>query len=160
MKQLILILIIVLLFSACQGIYNRNKDITFDDIPIMGFETVEQIMQFVDAHVTFHSDEIHDTNEYWQSPDQTYIWGRGDCEDFCILAMYFVYQELGLEPFLVSGYSELDICGHGWVEVKGEWWEPQGGIRCDSYQDYYIDIYKISYAEVIYRSTHSHKTLR
>ena len=161
MKRVILILILLLLLG-CQWAYDRNKDITFDNIPVMGFETVEEVIRFVAARTSYHSDSIHDTDEYWQSPDQTYIWKTGDCEDFCILAMYLIYQELGLEPCLVAGtyVSKFISYRHGWVEVNDEWWEPQGGWRCDSYQDRFTDIYTINYAEVIYRSTHRHKALR
>jgi len=157
MKRSFLVLMTVLLFFGCQWIYDRNKNVTFPEIPHMGFETVREVVRFT-ADIDYVDDQIHDRDEYWQSPDQTYIWGTGDCEDYVILAMYLVYHELGIEPWLVGGYSGEGW--HAWMEADGEWWEPQSGYRCDWYRDRYSHIYRVDYAEVIYRSTHSHRALQ
>ena len=155
MKRLILI-ITILILSSCQWIYDRGEDIVFPEIPHMGFKTIQEVMAYT-SQIMYVSDSIHDCDEYWQSPDQTYIWQCGDCEDYSILAMYFLHHELGLNPFMVAGCC--DAGWHTWVEVDGEWWEPQAACRCDNYQSSFTHIYTIRYAEVIYRSTHSHKAL-
>jgi predicted transglutaminase-like cysteine proteinase len=82
-------------------------------IPATGATTPQEVCRWVDARVVYLADDIHDRTEYWQSPDQTYEWGRGDCEDYVILVMYLIHRDLGGWPSLVGGYF-VDA-GHAWV---------------------------------------------
>jgi len=66
MKRLILI-ITILILSSCQWIYDRGEDIVFPEIPHMGFKTIQEVMAYT-SQIMYVSDNIHDCDEYWQSP--------------------------------------------------------------------------------------------
>src|SRR3989304_1902078 len=103
MKKLtaILILIIVAVF----GCYWQPPDDYFpvyDEIPLLGFTSPIEIGWWNYWNIQYKTDSI--SPEYWQSPLQTYSWKTGDCEDFAILMMYFIYRELEGLPEMAIGY--------------------------------------------------------
>ena len=149
--------LLIIILSGCQWTPPSADGVIFDEIPPMGFASLQDIMDYT-SDIIYVSDQIHDCDDYWQSPDQTYIWNAGDCEDCCILAMYFIHQELGFEPTMIFGCFE-EQSWHAWVSVCGEWWEPQGGCRCEYYIDAATEFLIVGYDEAIYRSTHGHRAL-
>lgn len=60
--------------------------------------------------ITHNVIPAHDECDYWQSPEETYNFRQGDCEDMCILFMYLIHEQLGMD-------SELHILQVGNDEI-------------------------------------------
>lgn len=59
-------------------------------------QRLERINRFVNGSVLFGEDsDIWGQNDYWASPQETLVRGRGDCEDIAI-AKYFALLRLGM----------------------------------------------------------------
>lgn len=152
MKRIILIMFAVMLLVSCRaGLFEF-------DIPRLGFTSIESVLSWTSTNIRYAPDaRMHYPRlEYWQSPDQTYLWRAGDCEDYTILAMYFMHTELFLEPRMVAGWSYSK--GHAWLRVNGRDYDPQNGRDVTSDPNY-IAGYTLSYDEAIRRSTTTHRTL-
>jgi len=156
MKWLIILSIAVL--AGCSNVFGP-EEITYGDgtgytydIPDHGFETVEEVLFFVEDRISYENDPSGvGVRDYWKNPAETYYSGKGDCEDFTILAMYLIYQELGIEGNMIIGVNEDS--GHAWLEVNGVWWEPQKGGRNVDRQgfDRWPNRERVSYGEAMYR---------
>ena len=129
----------------------------FDEIPDLGIQTIQDAMTWVACNINWVDDSIHyPADEYWQSPAQTYVWRSGDCEDYCILVLYLIHRDVGIDGQMCVGY--FYDSGHAWVYVDGHYWEPQGGWIVDDNPNYSLS-YSIGYDEVIKRSTTTHKAV-
>ena len=132
---------------------------TFDEIPDLGIQTVQDAMSWVATEIRYVSDEIHyPANEYWQSPAQTYIWRSGDCEDYCILALYLVYRDVGIKGKMCTGMCYGGM--HAWLWVDGHYWEPHWGCMVDGNSEFTSPAVMLDYDEVIRRATTTHKAIR
>lgn len=150
MNKFFLLILVVFLASCIQPIFH------FPEIPNMGFETTQEVLDWVATNVRYTDDVIHyPQTEYWQSALQTYVWKFGDCEDFTILAMYLLNSHFGMKPRMATGY--LNGGGHAWLEINGVWYEPQDGIQVWPEWGYQLYQY-IGYDEVMKRSTTKHRT--
>lgn len=152
-----LVLAVTLALSGCGAWW---VDDTYDpafEIPATGATMPQGVCRWVDARVQYLGDDIHDRAEYWQSPDQTYEWGRGDCEDYVILVMYLIHRDLGGWPALIGGY----VSGgrHAWVGYAGRWYEPQTGYDVTDNPAYEYEL-TIEYGEVMWRSMNWHRSVR
>jgi len=76
---------------------------------------------------------VVDENNNWQTPSETLKKGEGDCEDFVILAIYII----GKGNMMFGEHSEGN---HAWLNVDGQWWEPQTAKRCERYSEKYNNI--------------------
>lgn len=124
-------------------------------IPPTGATTPEQVCLWVADRVEYLSDDIHDRAEYWQDPQQTYEWGRGDCEDYVILAMYLIHRDLGGWPQLLGGDTYVGY--HSWVGYEGRWYEVQTGADVTG-SIYYQCTVTIDYREVMWRAENWHRS--
>jgi hypothetical protein len=158
MKRLLPFLALLLLVS-CNPWWDVEDDYdpTFPEIPSFGFTSPLEIGQWLNRNVRYYGDEIHDKIEYWQSPDQTYIWRAGDCEDFAVLMMYMLHVELGGWPSLVMGYYYGGY--HGWVLYEGQWFEAQTGRDVTNDVHYVLDE-TVTYGITMWRSMNTHKVLK
>ena len=131
----------------------------FDEIPDLGIQTIQDAMVWVWWNINYVSAAIHyPSDEYWQSPAQTYVWRSGDCEDYCILVMYLIYRDIGIKGKMCVGYVYGGL--HGWVYVDGHFWEPQLGCMVDNNPEYTRPAVMLDYDEVIERATTTHKALK
>jgi len=148
-------LLLVLFMAGCTWFVEDTYDPAFD-IPATGATTPYEVCCWVGERVEYLGDEIHDKTDYWQSPDQTYEWGRGDCEDYAILVMYLIHRDLGGWPTLVIG----DCYGgcHGWVEYEGHWYEAQTGQDVTADPGYTENL-TVSYGKALWRSMNTHRTM-
>ena len=140
----------IYLFSGCY--LETQLDPSYSQIPKLGLSSIRDISQWIAARTTYKDDgEI----QYVQSPLETYQLQTGDCEDYAVFMMYLIHQELGGEPFLITG-MRLDVC-HAWVKYNGRYYEAQGGDDVTSNTkyvpeaewDYYTTMY---HAEVMHRT--------
>ena len=130
----------------------------FDEIPNLGIQTVQDAMDWVSKEIKYVPDSIHyPADEYWQSPAQTYVWRSGDCEDYCILVLYLIHRDVGIDGKMCVGIVHGG--GHGWVYVDGHFWEPLWGCMVDSNPEYTNPGVILGYEEVIKRATTTHKRL-
>ncbi len=138
------------------GDVSDTYDPQFPEIRPIGAMAPEHIGQWLNFSIQYVDDDIHDTYEYWQSPDQTYTWRAGDCEDFAILMMYMTRAELGGWPQLVKGM--LSGGGHAWIEWEGRWYEPLTGENITNDPNYVL-VSTISYGVALWRSMNTHKVI-
>ena len=142
--------ILVLALGGCANYFDPLW--SFDEIPDLGIQTVQDAMWWVADEIYYVSDSIHyPADEYWQSPAQTYVWRSGDCEDYAILALYLIHRDMGIDGMM---WCSSD---HGWVYVDGHEWEPQLGMICDGW---YSVIQMLPYEQVMRRATTTHKAIR
>ena len=131
----------------------------FDEIPELGIQTVQDAMSWVAHEIRYVSDAIHyPANEYWQSPAQTYVWRSGDCEDYCILVLYLIHRDVGIDGKMCVGMCYGGM--HGWVYVDGHFWEPQTARMVDNNPEYTSPAAMLDYDEVIRRATTTHKAIQ
>lgn len=158
MRKICVVVLAAVILCGCW----RNVLLEFD-VPDLGVETIDDALNWVAENITYVSDDIHDRAEYWQDPYQTYTWRTGDCEDFCILLMYLMYRDVGLDPSLVTGRvpdSDGELVGHGWVRVDGEDYESISGIRCTEWFAENAAVWRvIPYEEAMRRSTTIHRSV-
>ena len=157
MKRLLLFLILILLVS-CKPWWNVDDDYDpiFPEILSIDASSPQDIGLWLYYNIDYVGDAIHDMNEYWQSPDQTYQWRSGDCEDFAVLMMYMIRQELGGWPEL--GKGKYYGTGHGWVVYEGRWFEAQYGRDVTNDPNYRL-AETVSYGVTMWRSMNTHKVL-
>ena len=161
MKKLAVVLVVLLLLS-CRPWWNVSPeyDPRFAEIPVLGIVEPSDAGVWLVENITGVGDGIHDMAEYWQSPDQTYVWRTGDCEDFAILMMYFLHTELGGWPQLAIGTCGTGKRnGHAWVIYEGRWYEAQGGADVTDNPDYVL-LEAIPYGEAMWRSMNGHKAMK
>jgi len=159
------VLALVLLMVGCQ-FFHEDYDPSYPGSELDAYldshtlATVIECGQMVRYNVRYLDDLIHDKNEYWQSPDQTWAWNRGDCEDYALLWMYVVHHELGFYPELVVGdvYDAGIWYRHGWVFCDGEYYEPQSGMNVTNNWAYLPD-YLIGYGRAMWRSENPHRSV-
>jgi hypothetical protein len=145
----------VLLFAGC-NVWDDEYDPWYD-IPPIDATTPVEVVQVVAARIQYVPDAIHDRDEYWQSPDQTWTWCCGDCEDYVILSLYLLRRQFGGWPELAGG--EYDGASHAWVEYDGRWYEPQSGQDVTGDPAYTL-LLTISYGEVMERAETRHWSVR
>lgn len=131
----------------------------FEEIPELGIQTTQDAMTWVAWNINWVDDAIHyPADEYWQSPAQTYVWRSGDCEDYCILALYLIYRDVGIKGKMCIGMCYGGL--HAWVYVDGHFWEPQWGRIVDGNPEFTSPAVMLDYDEVIERATTTHKTIK
>lgn len=153
-----LALLCALAFVACVPWWDVSDtyDPQFPEVLPIGATTPLDIGVWLSHNIRYTGDDIHDKTEYWQSPDQTYRWRCGDCEDYAILMLYMLHTELGGWPALAVG--RYDDSGHGWVLWEGRQYEPQTG-RDVTEDPHYTLRETVPYGVALWRSMNTHRTL-
>lgn len=150
-------LIITLLFTGCDIWNERHPEfeyVQFNNIPPIGLTSIEETMEWVSDNIKYTPEEIH----YFQSPGETYDLMAGDCEDITALCMYLIKVELHTDSVMLLGWNGFS--GHAWVEVNGQWWEPQSALRCESYANVYTTIERWHYPETMWRAVELKRSIQ
>ena len=87
-----------------------------------GLEEFEQIINTI-TYDPYHDIKEWNRNEYWQSPDETRLLQRGDCEDLCLLLMDDL-NTVGIESFLIVINLPNDNIYHTLVRVDEVVYDP------------------------------------
>jgi len=120
------------------------------DVPYAG-DTVEDVMQWVATNIEYRTDqEVYGERSYWASPGEVWINRAGDCEDFCILALYLLHRDLGIDGEMMIGYPEGGT-GHTWLVIDGVQWAPMLGRPYDHGALGYTRIAVLNYHQVMRR---------
>ena len=129
--------------------------------------TQEEILEWVATEITYEGEPEIGEEGYlgyddWQTPEETLLYRKGDCEDFSILLMYLldligVKSELGLvltdpddekpDCKICGTVGDGDLGGHAMVFIDGVAYEPQSG-RIAKYE--YEIQYVMTYVEAMY----------
>ena len=68
--------------------------------------TPERVASFLRSHLVFQDDRLlFGQADYWQSPEEMLARGRGDCEDYALLACNLLSRQ-GKRAFVFSLYGE------------------------------------------------------
>lgn len=117
----ILFVVSVLLLTSC------NTNILMDDIvrevPDKFYSSTEAWF-WVSDNITYKADLFFGLTDQWQTPEETLELRTGDCEDFCILLMYFLH-EMDI-PSQFIGYGRTNF-KHAILMVNEKYIEPQIG---------------------------------
>jgi hypothetical protein len=155
-----LIVTVAVLLAGCSAWWVEDTYDPVFDIPAIIVTDVTDVLLLVTDRILYVNDTIHDKDEYWQSPDQTWTWQTGDCEDFVILAMYFLHREFGGWPELAGGWYDDGVTSgyHGWLMYEGRQYEPQTGMDVTDDPAYRLQR-TISYGETMWRAEYWHRAL-
>ena len=81
--------------------------------------TPEQLARFLNAHLTFQEDlSLFGQADYWQAPEEVLVRGRGDCEDYALLANDLLKRQ-GKKSFVFSLYGPKGYAHTVCVFVEG-----------------------------------------
>lgn len=79
-------------------------------------KTSKEVLDWVAHNIDYESDEeLNKTQDYWQSPEETLTYRRGDCEDFSILAM-FLLARIGIPSVMVFSNTATGMNGQAWED--------------------------------------------
>ena len=82
--------------------------------------TPEQVARFLRDHVIFQEDmHLFGKADYWQAPEEFLARGRGDCEDYALLARALLSRQ-GVRAFVFSLYGESGYAHTVCVFMEGE----------------------------------------
>ena len=113
-----------------------NKEYTVNAGP---FYSVMDVIGFTAYYVSYEE------NKPAQTPSVTFNRRLGDCEDYCILAMYLIKRDIGIIP-------RMGICdlSHTFIEIHGVFYEPQNGTEVTLfYKEYFNTINFMDYEDAI-----------
>ena len=139
MARLAAVILVVLTFS-CSLPTVADWDYSFPDGG-RKFADVSSILSFVYQNVMYKADVVG----HWQTPEETSTLGTGDCEDFAILFMYYVYTRGFGDPIL-EGVRTING-NHAMVGLSGVTYDPTyGRIVTEN-----VNVYETySYGQAIY----------
>ena len=124
MKRILLLILIVGIFSACELLY---QPVEYPEIPVIDGSAW--------IHVLYFAIEIDTTEVYREvqnDPGETWAARNGDCFEKSILDLYAIKRDLGIEGSLMTGWrwrSDGTGYAHAWLEVDGIWFDAVTG-RC------------------------------
>lgn len=112
--------VVVLILGSCSAF------VPVDIIPAIDYPTqdVRGVMDWVSEWLTFESDN---GDLSVAQPWETYETGKGNCEDYTILAMYLLKRDIGVDSGMAVLLTSRGF--HSMVAVDGDIWEPQIGLR-------------------------------
>ena len=84
-------------------------------------KTPEALEKYMKNNLIYRSDRsIFGQDDYWQTPQEMFERGTGDCEDFALFAQA-VLQQNGYTAFLLSVYWNEDAHTVAVFEKDGQW---------------------------------------
>lgn len=126
MKKIILVVLVVMMSLSCSlgyDVYSEvqdeifkikiNKSDIFYHDDFLELETVSDISDYLAEHVTYKMDEWNGYLDYWQTPQETFERGFGDCEDFVILFINIYYVVFGEKCDLVGIDNSREVVEGG-----------------------------------------------
>lgn len=122
--------------------YSFNNDVEIDSI--------EEALFFVYHHMSYKSDHDYGVVDFWQLPEESYDLKVGDCEDYVILFMYFLFEKLNISPYMVIAQDKGTLGCHAFGFYDGVYYNVNGGTETDSISDNFRVLYHISYGEVMW----------
>lgn len=142
MKKTIFVLLIAVLLSSCQQVFNFVEDVNLSDqasghtlYHLPEFDTLDthaKISIWIRNHIKF--DYTYSDVDVWANPEDTINSGLGTCGDFAVLYLNIAYFGMGLKGELVCGtlvssrsISDGGDANHAQVRFGDMVIEPQSG---------------------------------
>ena len=84
-------------------------------------QKVRKVLKLVRNNIIYRTDNLMwDVDEYWQTPSETWISGRGDCEDGAIL-IYCLLHKIGVPDRLIRiACGDVIGGGHCYVVFRSD----------------------------------------
>lgn len=142
MKKIILLVVVGISLMSCDMVYDYAADQTMQEklsnkSLYEDYELTTILVNLPDISIYMNDivSYIEDDKDYAQNPEETYLIGAGDCEDFAILFMNIAYFEFGIKCDLVLVNSDKTIenggsLNHALIRYEGTLYEPQTGEIC------------------------------
>lgn len=134
MKSIALIVFGIVLLSGCKLFpeYEIDPPDLVSELATADsrLEKLDIISNWMYRNIQYKKDrEVWGVDDYWMTPEETYHYRVGDCEDISILFAYFAFRYTGEEPILLI----VDL-GNG---------ERHMGAVCDDYEFYLFGDYTV-----------------
>lgn len=116
-----IIICIILLFTACEYFDKTEIECLTDYI----FNEQIQILTFEDCFKwSLHNiKQVADSEDYAQSPEETYNLKTGDCEDLCLMTQYLLYNKLNIDSHSVRVNNLKTGKGHFVIQINNQYYE-------------------------------------
>lgn len=133
MKRVFILFFLIIVFMSCE--LEFKSDDSWYEWEIMNL--VHDTIEYVPDSVNFGY------AEYWQSPEQTRITKKGDCEDFSI------YMLSLLEYGYLYGYNTKAGGQHAVVKINNKFFDPVlNQYSVDEPPGFVSEICKIAYEDI------------
>jgi hypothetical protein len=159
MKKRYILVIIILLFG-CQ-LSEPWEDFEYWFYHEETFTSTGEVLDWILENIEYQDDGVIRPPDYWKTPKQTYDSRKGDCEDFSLLAGYFLW-ELGYEDVRLVIVENVEGGGtHSIISLNGVWIEPQIGSQqleedMNTYFEKYSYIRSYSIKEALWATVTTH----
>lgn len=129
----------------CLKNYSFPENITINNI--------EDCFNWTNEHIKFIIDKI----SYVQTPEETYSLRAGDCEDMCLMTMYFL-NKFGIDSELIF-VKVRNKGNHTIIKINNNYFESvqYRPINDTLENGYYKEFLSIPYCEAIYQAVHYHQ---
>ena len=118
------------------------------------FETIEEAQYYMQDNFEYEKDiDQFGQADYWQTPEEFYYNGKGDCEDYVIFLGYLLYLKMGYKDvnLIVTNNHVILYCDNKYLS----------GQHCVNYRPEEIKIaYKIPYSEALWMAVNYHDNVR
>ena len=156
--RLLVLIALVVLAAGCDFGWEFHTTLPFDnqswdiDVP-EDINSLEATLDWVFDNVEYRTE----TDDYWQSPEETLALGYGDCEDFSVLVLYILQKRTNIIGKIIIGkfYERRLGDNHVWIEVNDEWYEAVSSnvwqYNKERTRDKYVFVTTYSYRYVMSR---------
>jgi hypothetical protein len=95
------------------------------------FASISDVLYWTSSNITWALDEdVHQEEEYWDSPKQVYDSRKGDCDGFSLLVGYLIWKDVGLSDVYIVFLKNPDPAkqsteNHIIIKAGDRYYEPQ-----------------------------------
>lgn len=167
MKNLICIILLFccgILFCEYRDQEDPLRNVEVEEMYDYDFEndiqisSVKEALDYVASNMTYKNEE----NDYWQLPEQSYQWGTGDCEDYCIFFMYLLKTKLNINSELVLVHPKKNVY-HAVVKYNNQYSDPTMYNPEKGFTNIYVPeshiIWEASYQETMWMTYNYHDNI-
>jgi hypothetical protein len=141
MKKILLLVIIVVLFSGCQLVWEIQDDMSAQKIgthELYYLPEFEELDSYYDIYLYIHERITPKKTDKALGPREALEKGYGDCTTYCVLFSNIAYFALGIEMDIIAvdhgderAIGEGGFTNHAILYYGGVMIEPQLGIEVD-----------------------------
>ena len=121
MKKIILVLLVLVSVGCSLGdeilddVFKShiNKSEIYYHVDFDNMRSYMDIVFYLNEHITYKEDAFYGWDDYWQSPQETFERGYGDCEDFAIAFINIYYVIFGEKCNLVVVWDSREVVAGG-----------------------------------------------
>jgi len=157
-----IIFFLLLIFLACS---NGQEDIEVGSLYQYDFnndikvENINQAVLYVLKDIKYQFDLASGSNDYWQTPEQTYTLQTGDCEDMAILLMYILKDKLNTDSVFLLVENIFTGTAHGMVFADDLYLLAADELISEDPPAGWKILHMIPYSEVIWMACFHHNNV-